>query len=79
MCCVDHAARRILALIGQNTEKVVTTVGPEQEYFLIDKEMWQQRKDLVYAGRTLFGAKMPKGQERTTITLALSNRGCWLL
>ena len=40
MCCVDQAARRILALFGQATEKVVTTVGPEQEYFLVDKEMW---------------------------------------
>ena len=57
MCCVDQAARRILALFGQATEKVVTTVGPEQEYFLVDKEMWEQRKDLVYTGRTLFGAK----------------------
>ena len=63
MCCVDQAARRILALFGQATEKVVTTVGPEQEYFLVDKEMWEQRKDLVYTGRTLFGAKLPKGQE----------------
>lgn len=63
MCCVDQAARRILALFGQATEKVVTTVGPEQEYFLVDKEMWEQRKDLVYTGRTLFGAKVPKGQE----------------
>ena len=50
MCCVDQAARRILALFGQATEKVVTTVGPEQEYFLVDKEMWEQRKDLVYTG-----------------------------
>ena len=63
MCCVDQAARRILALFGQATEKVVTTVGAEQEYFLVDKEMWEQRKDLVYTGRTLFGAKVPKGQE----------------
>ena len=63
MCCVDQAARRILALFGQTTEKVVTTVGPEQEYFLVDKEMWEQRKDLVYTGRTLFGARVPKGQE----------------
>ena len=60
MCCVDQAARRILALFGQATEKVVTTVGPEQEYFLVDKEMWEQRKDLVYTGRTLFGAKFRK-------------------
>ena len=40
-----------------------TTVGPEQEYFLIDKEMYEQRKDLMFCGRTLFGAKPPKGQE----------------
>ncbi len=57
-------ALRILRLFGDNTTKrVVTTVGPEQEYFLIDKELYEQRPDLILTGRTLFGAKSPKGQE----------------
>ena len=45
------------------SKRVVTTVGPEQEYFLIDKKLYDQRPDLLYTGRTLFGAKAPKGQE----------------
>ncbi len=60
---IDKAARRVLDILGMPTEKVVTTVGPEQEYFLVDKTMWEKRKDLVYTGRTLFGANAPKGQE----------------
>lgn len=63
MCCVDRAARRILKLFGESTEKVITTVGPEQEYFLVDKDMYDKRRDLKFAGRTLFGAMPPKGQE----------------
>ncbi len=63
MCCVDRAAKRILKLFGDTTEKVVTTVGPEQEYFLVDKEMYEKRRDLKFTGRTLFGAMPPKGQE----------------
>lgn len=63
MCCVDRAARRILKLFGTDTEKVVTTVGPEQEYFLVDKDMYDKRTDLKFTGRTLFGAMPPKGQE----------------
>ncbi len=55
---------RILKLFGNTSvTKITTTVGPEQEYFLIDKEYYDQRKDLIYTGRTLFGAKPPKGQE----------------
>ena len=55
---------RILKLFGNDTVKRVTTsVGPEQEYFLVDREMYNKRRDLVYTGRTLFGAKPPKGQE----------------
>jgi len=54
---------RILRLFGSDATRVTTTVGPEQEYFLIDKELYDQRKDLIYTGRTLFGAKAPKGQE----------------
>ena len=55
---------RVLRLFGnENVTSVRPTVGPEQEYFLIDKEMYEKRKDLMYTGRTLFGAKPPKGQE----------------
>ena len=64
MEALNKQALRILRLFGNTTAKrVVPTVGPEQEYFLIDREMYDARKDLVYTGRTLFGAKPPKGQE----------------
>ncbi|MDR1533211.1 MAG: glutamine synthetase III [Clostridiales bacterium] len=64
MDAIDRQAKRILALFGNTSVKrVITTVGPEQEYFLIDKEMYLKRPDLIYTGRTLFGAKPPKGQE----------------
>ncbi len=63
MAAVSKASCRILKLLGINTGKVTSTVGPEQEYFLVDKKMWEKRKDLVYTGRTLFGAKSPRGQE----------------
>ena len=56
-------AVRLLKLFGKNTAKVTVTVGPEQEYFLIDKQLYLKRKDLIFTGRTLFGAKPPKGQE----------------
>jgi len=60
----DKQAIRILRLFGNtNACRVITTVGPEQEYFLIDKEVYLKRPDLVYTGRTLFGARPPKGQE----------------
>ena len=64
MEALNRQSLRILKLFG-NTEvsRVMSTVGPEQEYFLIDKELYKQRRDLVYTGRTLFGAKPPKGQE----------------
>lgn len=64
MEAIDRQALRILRLFG-NTEakRVITTIGPEQEYFLIDKEMFLKRPDLMYCGRTLFGARPPKGQE----------------
>ena len=64
MEAVSEQALRIVRLFG-NTEatKVVASVGPEQEYFLVDKKLYDQRKDLIYTGRTLFGAKAPKGQE----------------
>ncbi len=64
MEALDKQALRILKLFGNTTAKrVITTVGPEQEYFLIDKKMYLQRPDLIYTGRTLFGARPPKGQE----------------
>ena len=63
MQALDKQARRILKLFGQDVKYVRTSVGPEQEYFLIDKDMFNARPDLVYTGRTLFGAMPPKGQE----------------
>lgn len=57
-------ALRVLKALGNTTsKKVITTVGPEQEYFIVDKKIYDQRKDLKFTGRTLFGAKPPKGQE----------------
>ena len=64
MEAVNRQAMRILKLFGnENVTSVKTTVGPEQEYFLVDKEDFDKRKDLIYTGRTLFGAMPPKGQE----------------
>ena len=64
MEAIDEQALRILRLFGDTVSKrVVPSVGPEQEYFLVDREKYLQRKDLIYAGRTLFGAMPPKGQE----------------
>ena len=63
MQALDKQAKRILKLFGKEVKYVRTSVGPEQEYFLIDKEMFDKRPDLVYTGRTLFGAMPPKGQE----------------
>ncbi|WP_010252546.1 glutamine synthetase III family protein [Acetivibrio cellulolyticus] len=61
---ISTQALRVLRVFGNTTAtRVITTVGPEQEYFLVDKELFDQRKDLIYTGRTLFGAKPPKGQE----------------
>ena len=64
MQALNKQALRILKLFGKtNIKKVITTVGPEQEYFLVDQKYYEQRKDLIYTGRTLFGAPCPKGQE----------------
>lgn len=61
---ISTEALRILRLFGdEETTRVLTTVGAEQEYFLIDKKLYEKRKDLIYTGRTLFGARAPKGQE----------------
>ncbi len=61
---INKQALRVLRVFGDTTTKSVkTTVGAEQEYFLIDKEVYKQRKDLIYCGRTLYGARPPKGQE----------------
>ena len=64
MQAIDKQALRILRLFGNTTAKrVVPSVGSEQEYFMVDRDKYLQRKDLIYAGRTLFGAMPPKGQE----------------
>ena len=64
MEALNKQVLRILKLFGNDTAKCVkTSVGPEQEYFLVDKKLYDQRPDLIYTGRTLFGAKPPKGQE----------------
>lgn len=63
MQAVSKQALRVLKFFGNPATKVVSSVGPEQEYFLVDVNNYKQRKDLVFSGRTLFGAKPPKGQE----------------
>mgnify|MGYP000245399575 CR=1 FL=1 len=64
MEALNRQAMRVLHLFGNSdVTSVKTTVGPEQEYFLIDKDMFDRRRDLIFTGRTLFGAKPPKGQE----------------
>ena len=64
MEALNRQALRVLRLFGNHeVQRVVTNVGPEQEYFLVDREMYLKRRDLIYTGRTLFGAKPPKGQE----------------
>ena len=64
MEAINKQALRVLKLFGNTGVKSVkTTVGPEQEYFLVSKELYEKRKDLIYTGRTLFGARPPKGQE----------------
>lgn len=61
---LNREALRILRLFGdQKTKRVFSTVGAEQEYFLIDKKLYDERPDLIFCGRTLLGAKAPKGQE----------------
>ena len=91
MDAVNVQALRLIRLFGNTTSKKVTpSVGAEQEYFLIDKDKWLQRKDLTYTGRTLFGAMPPKGQEMDdhylgTIRQRISaymkevNEECWKL
>ena len=63
MQAINRQAKRVLKLFGTETNYVRTSVGPEQEYFLVDQEMWNKRPDLKYTGRTLFGAMPPRGQE----------------
>ena len=64
MEAINRQALRVLRLFGnEEVKSIKTTVGPEQEYFLVDKEYYDKRKDLIYTGRTLFGARPPKGQE----------------
>ena len=63
MSVLNKQAMRVLKLLGVEASRVIPCVGPEQEYFLIDKEVYKQREDLVLCGRTLFGAPSPKGQQ----------------
>lgn len=63
MEALNRSATRVLELFGVETKGVMSTCGPEQEYFLIDRDMYARRKDLIYTGRTLYGARPPKGQE----------------
>ena len=63
MTALDTQTKRLLKLFGIACRKVSTTVGPEQEYFLVDKDVYEQRKDLMLTGRTLFGAPPSRGQE----------------
>ena len=64
MEALNKQALRILRILGNTSAtRVTTTVGPEQEYFLVDSELYKKRKDLIFTGRTLFGVKPPKGQE----------------
>ncbi len=63
MEAINKQALRILKVMGRNSKRVTATVGPEQEYFLIDEEYFNKRPDLILSGRTLFGAMPPKGQE----------------
>ena len=63
MTAIDAQAKRLLRLFGIECKKISTTVGPEQEYFLIDEKVYEARKDLILTGRTLFGARPPRGQE----------------
>ena len=91
MEAINTQALRVLRLFGNTTAKRVTpSVGAEQEYFLVDKEKWLQRKDLIYTGRTLFGAMPPKGQEmddhylgtirqRVSAYMKEVNEECWKL
>ncbi len=63
MQAVEKSVKRILKFFGDEPLRVFSNVGAEQEYFLIDKRLYQQRKDIIYTGRTLFGASAPKGQD----------------
>ncbi|MBQ3728304.1 MAG: glutamine synthetase III [Spirochaetales bacterium] len=63
MEAISSEAVKILSLFGDDVKRVITTVGPEQEYFLINKSDFVRRRDLIFTGRTLFGARAPKGQE----------------
>ena len=64
MEAISKQALRVLKLLGNTTSsRVITTVGPEQEYFIVDKKTYEKRQDLIFTGRTLFGAMSPKGQE----------------
>ncbi len=76
MQALNKQALRVLKLFGNEDVKCVRPcVGPEQEYFLIDKTMYEKRKDLVFCGRTLFGAKPPRGRNCMITISVLSSPG----
>ncbi|MBQ9065697.1 MAG: glutamine synthetase III [Blautia sp.] len=91
MQAINTQALRLIRLLGNTTsKKVIPCVGAEQEYFLVDIKHWEQRKDLIYTGRTLFGAMPPKGQEmddhylgtirqRVSAYMREVNEECWKL
>ena len=63
MEAINKSAMRILKMFGSNAKRVIANVGAEQEYFLVDRQMYSKRKDLIFTGRSLYGAPAPKGQE----------------
>ena len=78
MDALSRSAIKALRLLGdEESQRVFTTVGPEQEYFLIDEQYFFERPDLIATGRTLFGAKPPRGTSSTTTTSARSRSGSW--
>lgn len=80
MEALSTQAMRIIKLFGDTTAtKVVTSVGPEQEYFLVDKDTYDKRKDLIFTGRTLFGAPAPRVRNWMIITLVQSKRESLLI
>ena len=77
---LNKEAIRILRLLGNTEVKHInTTVGPEQEYFLVDKDLYNKRKDLIFCGRTLIGAPAPKGQEMEDHYFGAPEASCFRL
>ena len=80
MDTLNKEAVKILRLLGNTEVKHInTTVGPEQEYFLVDKDLYNKRKDLIFCGRTLIGAPAPKGQEMEDHYFGTTEASCFRL